>query len=595
MKSFYLSLLLLILNLTAFSQINPPNFYCLNANGTAATISWTPTTAPCGPIVGYEVFYSDQIGGPYQSFTINDGSILDTTFAQISDPMFCFMQSIINCAGQPVINSDTLIYTLAPPEVTSISVNNSNQIEVSWEASPSTDVSAYLVYLDGLINNPDTVYGLNSTTYLDINSDPSINSHSYTITWYRGCVAGAGGRRGTIGEPYNSILLENLQQDKCTRSFTFSWNGYENYSVGTLGYSIGVSVNSGAYTSIDTVPENQLIYLYENAINGNQYCFRVSAILPNNFIAHSNTVCDSAKVVDAPRGAHLRNASVIDANTIHVEYYPDSAGIIDDLNFQRGIIGTDYQTWAGTNISSSGTVPSYDTYEDVGSNPSSTDYYYRFRRVDECENEYFAEAVKTIHLETDMGPSVRAPFGYDLSAEISWTPFQITDGTVIEYHVIKYVNGDSMLLASVSGSINSTEDLDALNSSTLDTVCYQILADIDLEILDFVSTSTRSQSNIECLQPTPKIVSPSGFRPGSPIYMNATFKPIIFFGTEEAYTFRMYDRWNRSVFETTNPAIGWDGTIDGREAPIDVYVYYVSFLGQDGNTYSKSGTVALVR
>ena len=593
MRIFCLSLLYLLYN-QVNAQINPPDFNCIEGNGSELEIFWTPPLSTCGTLMGYEVFYADQIDGPYQSLIINDPSVLDTTIATALDPVYCFIKSVMNCPGQPVLNSDTLIWDLSPPNVSSVSVNSSNNITVSWEASASPDIAAYLVYVNGG-NIPDTVWGGTSENYIDLNSDPTNNIHNYEIAWFRDCV-NDGDRRGSIGATYHSILLENLQQDKCNKTFSFGWNAYENYEAGVSGYSIDVSINNGIYNAVDTVPNDQLVYLFQDAENGNHYCFRVSALLPNGEMAHSNAVCDSASVVDSPRGAHLRNATVTNNNTIHVEYFPDTAGIIDDLNFQRSLDGLEYENWPANLLGNSMTIPSFDTYEDIGSNPSSRSYSYRFRRTDECDSESFVAAVNTIHLKAELGSSRRAPFGYDLLAELEWTPFMITDGAVQTYHIIKYVNGDSSLLASVSGDITYFEDFEALNSTSLDTVCYQIIAEIDLDIENFVTTSTVSQSNINCLQPVPKIVAANLFKPYAVVFMNRTFKPIIFFGTEEAYTFRIYDRWNRMVFETNNPAIGWDGLIDnGKVAPMDVYVYYVSFLAQDGATYSKSGTVAIVR
>ncbi|MEZ5009261.1 MAG: gliding motility-associated C-terminal domain-containing protein [Chitinophagales bacterium] len=596
MRLFHIPLLLLLfLSSTLSAQINPPDLNCINGNGAQIEIFWTPPAATCGPITGYQIFYSDTQGGPYTSLVINDPSILDTTFASNATTVYCYMQSTMNCPGQVVVNSDTLIYTLTPPSLLTVSVNASNNVVVSWEANPSPDVAGYLIFDDAGIAL-DTVYGVNTTTFTDLVADPSLSSLEYKIAWFRDCDPNNPNlRRGSLGATYNSILLENLQQDKCDRSFTFGWNRYENYTAGVTGYAIDVSINSGAFTTIDTVAFDQLVYLYPDAINGNEYCFKVSALLPNNLVAYSNTVCDSATVADVPMGAHLRNATVINGTTIQVEYFPDTAGTLSDLNFQRSVDGNNYQTWPANLIGPSGTIPTYDIYQDVSSNPSSSDYFYRFRRLDECANEFFAEGVKTIHLDYDLGSSTPAIEGYDLSTELFWTPFEITNGTVVQYHIIKYMNGDSVLFGTNSGNDTTVVDDEALNSTQLDTICYQVIAEISLNIPGIVTTTTFSQSNIVCLNPTPKIVAPSGFRPASEIFMNKTFKPIIFFGTDQDYTFRVYDRWNRKVFETINPAEGWDGTINGKEAPIDMYVYYVSFLGQDGNTYSKAGAVALVR
>lgn len=61
--------------------------------------------------------------------------------------------------------------------------------------------------------------------------------------------------------------------------------------------------------------------------------------------------------------------------------------------------------------------------------------------------------------------------------------------------------------------------------------------------------------------------------------------------------FRMliFDRWGRMVFETRDPANGWDGTIDGHAPVPGVYPYLFRYLGPSGQTADHYGSVTLVR
>jgi hypothetical protein len=581
MKLFFALLITLVFSNGLFAQVNPPQLSCIEGNGSEIEIFWSAPINPCNTVNGYEVFFSDQIDGPYQSFTITNTSAIDTTFATIFTEVYCFMQSIMPCPGETVLSSDTLIWDLRPPTVASISVNSGNQIEVTWEPNTSPDISAYLIYIDNG-NIPDTVYGVESTVYTDLISNPATASHNYQIAWFRDCV-NDGDRRGSIGAVYNSILMQDLDQDLCNRAFSFGWNNYENYTDGILGYQISVSENSGAYVPIDTVPTNQLIYLFTEAVNEVFYCFKVAAVLPNGLLGASNTLCDTARVIDIPMGAHVRNASVVGPNTVHIEYFPDISGDIADLNPQRSESGTNFQTWPVGFLAASGTNPNYDIYEDNTAAPASSDYFYRFRRVDECGDEHFSDTVRTIQLAAELG--------FGLVGELEWNPFEITYGTVVEYTIIKYVNGDSSVLTTVGASTLSFEDNDAIDPSTLDTVCYQIIAEIELVIPDLISTTVFSNSNVSCLEPTPRIFMPNAFKPTG---LNNVFKPIFHFGTDENYIFRVYNRIGQQLFETNNPAEGWDGRVDGKLQGLEGFVYYVSFVGQDGETYTKSGSFVLM-
>ena len=123
----------------------------------------------------------------------------------------------------------------------------------------------------------------------------------------------------------------------------------------------------------------------------------------------------------------------------------------------------------------------------------------------------------------------------------------------MRYLINKIVNGSISQIASVSGNTLEYEDLNALNPNTLDTVCYYILAEVDLDIPGIVNETVFSNSNTVCLQPTPRIITPSAFRPEG---FNSIFKPIIQFGTNVNYNFRIWDRWGQKLFETDNVNIG---------------------------------------
>jgi gliding motility-associated-like protein len=59
--------------------------------------------------------------------------------------------------------------------------------------------------------------------------------------------------------------------------------------------------------------------------------------------------------------------------------------------------------------------------------------------------------------------------------------------------------------------------------------------------------------------------------------------------------FAVYDRWGSQLFTSTNPAVGWDGTFNGREMPAGVYVWVVVGVDYAGKTVERKGTVVLVR
>jgi gliding motility-associated-like protein len=49
----------------------------------------------------------------------------------------------------------------------------------------------------------------------------------------------------------------------------------------------------------------------------------------------------------------------------------------------------------------------------------------------------------------------------------------------------------------------------------------------------------------------------------------------------------VYNRWGKLVYESTDPAKGWDGTINGRPAAEGAYFYVVRAKGTDAEKYAE--------
>lgn len=58
---------------------------------------------------------------------------------------------------------------------------------------------------------------------------------------------------------------------------------------------------------------------------------------------------------------------------------------------------------------------------------------------------------------------------------------------------------------------------------------------------------------------------------------------------------RIYDRWGEMVFETRDPAVGWDGTFKGKEMPVGVFVYTLYAEFKDASSQQSKGSILLLR
>ncbi|HEV2481307.1 MAG TPA: gliding motility-associated C-terminal domain-containing protein [Puia sp.] len=75
---------------------------------------------------------------------------------------------------------------------------------------------------------------------------------------------------------------------------------------------------------------------------------------------------------------------------------------------------------------------------------------------------------------------------------------------------------------------------------------------------------------------------------------NDIFRPT-FAGPTSGFRFAIYDRWGRLMFQTQDPAAGWDGTTGGKEQPVGVYVWVCVYKLYEQPERMQRGTVMLIR
>lgn len=92
-----------------------------------------------------------------------------------------------------------------------------------------------------------------------------------------------------------------------------------------------------------------------------------------------------------------------------------------------------------------------------------------------------------------------------------------------------------------------------------------------------------------------KLLVPNAFAPllGPNSGGNDVFLPLMQNVTK--FNMLVFDRWGNLLFETKDPEVGWNGTYKGVLCPQDVYVYKITVEYNDGNEFTKTGDVTLIR
>jgi len=76
---------------------------------------------------------------------------------------------------------------------------------------------------------------------------------------------------------------------------------------------------------------------------------------------------------------------------------------------------------------------------------------------------------------------------------------------------------------------------------------------------------------------------------------NDVFIPVVACKEVEEFEMQIYNRWGKLIFVSTDVKIGWDGYIDGKLAPQDVYVYKVKGRYVNGQPFKDINNVTLLR
>ncbi|MES2374643.1 MAG: gliding motility-associated C-terminal domain-containing protein [Bacteroidota bacterium] len=92
-----------------------------------------------------------------------------------------------------------------------------------------------------------------------------------------------------------------------------------------------------------------------------------------------------------------------------------------------------------------------------------------------------------------------------------------------------------------------------------------------------------------------RIYVPNAFTPNGDGVNDKLFVNIIGTGIRTLSYFRVYNRFSRLVFETTNAGTGWDGTVNGALQPIDTYLWVAEAKDVNGTSIIRRGNVSLLR
>lgn len=245
---------------------------------------------------------------------------------------------------------------------------------------------------------------------------------------------------------------------------------------------------------------------------------------------------------------------------------------------------------ASTNYVEIGRTLGVNSFIDPNVQPQSDYYCYKYAYVDQCGR-----------VSATSDPYCTIFLGSNSANTLDWTQYVVpttVSGTPVVYEVQVFRNN---VPNAVQTTFNLTSDISTILANWAEpNIIFRIVATQTAKDRYGVVSPFTSYSNPFAFVLTPSIFIPNAFTPNGD-GNNDVFYPHTRYA--ERVSLLIFDRWGSLLFEKTSDdplqdwenSIGWDGKINGTDAPTGIYMYRVATVTGTGETTSKSGTLTLLR
>lgn len=467
----------------------------------------------------------------------------------------------------------------AKPLLDTVSIDmTTGEVDITWFPDSSADTQGYVIYqFNGLsYDSIGAVNGINSLLFTTTGSSSSGQVETYTVAAFDSCK-----NLGALAANHVTMLLQKSFV-KCTATITLDWTPYQNMNDGLSRYEIWYSENGGPWQLDGFVPGNILNYEKILTVQGATYEFLIRAVGGEGQTASSNIISQVADIYQMPSYLYIRALNVL-GEGVRVKCLVDPAGATVSYRLYRGQTSAGPFTFAGEKPYSGN--PNL-TFFDADANAGNGQVFYKITSTDSCGLEQIASNVAGTVFLTAEG-------GNDFISQLLWVDYLGWQGVTGHFNIYMATNGvlSASPLATVSGdTLFYTDDISDFPVQD-GNICYAVQAVEDsINSFGFIDSSI---SNIACAPQSPAAYIPNAFTPKG---KNPVFRPFLLFGNPDTYSFRVFNRWGQTVFNSTVAEAGWNGTMEnGDAAPAGIYAYLLVFKGYNKKEVRRSGTVMLLR
>jgi len=381
-----------------------------------------------------------------------------------------------------------------------------------------------------------------------------------------------------------TVKLEAQQPGQCDKVARLSWNKYKEMPGGLAGYKIYRGDGTAPPMEIDTKDTSYSDNF--SFVQGHTYLYSVKAYSNSGLFTSS-----SCQVVWPYNGAlipevYIAQVSVEADRYIRVRYSISPPSTVIKLVLERSDNGTsDFQA-VDSLLVTGGYVPVDHYIDDTTADVHAQSYYYRLVAYDDCGGKTPSMNIsQSIWLQCSSSQTENT---------LNWNSYQSWLQGIESYKVFRIVDGQPVM-GEPFGPFDPTtvtfpDPLTGIGPTS--EVCYWVVAYENPQNPYLINAE--SKSNTCCILKAPILFMPNAFYPEG---KNKVLRPVPTPAFVDPQSFKMtiFSRWGQQLFETTNMAKGWDGSINGQFAPAGLYIYILTYKSLEGKDYSKRGTALLVR
>ena len=564
-------------------------------NSSTAQLDWTPHSSKPSGTVYYQVWRRIWPSGTWEMID----STTSLTYSDMVDICSADLEYEIRIKGRCFSTSDHAIFsdqsnsdTIA---VDSVTVNG-NQASLHWQPTTMGDAVSYLVmWFDPVIGAYTAIDTLPIGTPMPYTWSGSIadqRAEEYVVVSLDSC----GNQSSELtAVPLKSIHL-SVSANGCEGFTRLRWNDYKTFDGTEYDVLVDITDDQGnpvATGALLNANGTNLTYKHTSLINGYEYCYYIRAKDSLGlYTSTSNRVCINSLVVKKSRLLYLASTNVRNNGSVDLYSFTDPDADVLSFSIERAVSPLGPYLTIGTVPKPTGS--SVVKYSDYSALAGENRYYYRISATDSCG------AQDTV---SNLGTNVllEVTRNGNLTNTLVWNRYQEYMGIVGRYEVYRMVDdAGAWTLVTDQLTENDTVFEDDISgfAEGKGKFCYFVVAveaNNPLNFVDENGNAFSSRSNEECVIHEARMFLPSAFNPESAEEANRIWKPGNIFAQEGSYVLEIYNRWGARVFSTASLDEGWDGMLNGTEAPMGVYSYYLKYKSLNGIPIEERGNFTLYR